>query len=149
MMKVIFYFQSMANNRTDEYKLPASVLLVLGMIDLIRGFLHTFAVNWAATTFAKLDLSYARNDQLWLLGVFGISNILTGLIYILISRKAKNLSPYVLGIIPVAYLLGIVGLRTSEITPTAEFDGKYFMLVYFGICIITLGIYLIRKYQKK
>ena len=128
---------------------PSLVLLILGLLDLLRGFLHTFGVNWASETFAHLDLSVARSDQLWLLGTFGISNILTGLIYILISRKAKNLSAYVLGIIPVAYILGIIGLRTSGITPAADFDGKYFMLVYLGVCVLTFGWFMVKKYLKK
>ncbi len=131
------------------YKLPSLVLLFIGLIDLLRGFLHTFAVNWASTTFAHLDLTVAKENQLWLLGVFGISNILTGLIYILISRKAKHLSPYVLGIIPFAYLIGIVGLRVSGISPQSDFDGKYFMIIYLGVCLLTFVLFAYNKYIKK
>ncbi len=46
-------------------------------------------------------------DQVFLLGVFGISNFLTGFIYLLISRKAKELAPYMLIIIPLTYHLGL------------------------------------------
>lgn len=139
----------MIKEKKDIYRLPAFVLFVLGCLDLLRGFLHTFEVNWASATFAHLDLSFARTDQLWLLGTFGISNILTGLLYILISRKAKELSPYVLIIIPLAYLLGVIGLRTSGITPDADFLGKYFMLAYLGACLLTPAIFFIRKHLSK
>jgi hypothetical protein len=82
--------------------LASTVLFILGLVDLLRGVLHSFFVDWAVRTFAKLDLSVARQDQLTLLGAFGISNLLTGFIYILISRKAKPLSKYVLLMIPCA-----------------------------------------------
>lgn len=109
---------------------PSKFLFFLGMVDLLRGFLHTFAINWAAATFAKLDLSAAGSDQLTLLGTFGISNFLTGMLFILISVKAKSLSNSVLGIIPLAYAIGFIGLRLSGVIGEAAFNGKYFMLVY-------------------
>ena len=136
----------LTNNKNKSiYNCPSIVLLVIGLVDLLRGFLHTYQVNWAAETFAKLDLSVVRSDQLTLLGAFGISNILTGLIYILISRKAKDLSPYVLGIIPIAYFFGFIGLKFSGINSTASFYGKYFMLVYLSVCVVTCIIFFYRK----
>jgi len=130
----------MNNNANSRYALPSNVLLILGLVDLVRGILHTFFVVWAAKTFAKLDLSVARQDQLTLLGAFGISNLLTGLIYILISRKAKSLSTYVLLMIPCAYALGKVGLKTSGVTAHAAFFGKYFMFGYLGVCLVTVAL---------
>ncbi len=128
-----------------EFDLSSRILLILGIIDIVRGFLHTFLVNWASQTFAKLDLNFVKDDQLTLLGAFGISNFLTGLIYILVSMKAKHLSPYVLIIIPISYLIGYIGLRVSGIQANASFYGKYFMLVYLLTCVITSGIYFIKK----
>ncbi len=94
-----------------RYALASSVLLILGLLDLLRGALHTFFIDWAVTTFAHLDLSAAAQDQLMLLGAFGISNLLTGSIFILVSLKAKPLSEYVLLMIVGAYALGAAGLK--------------------------------------
>jgi hypothetical protein len=124
---------------------PSSVLLVLGIVDLLRGVLHTFFIDWAVRTFARLDLSAARHDQLTLLGAFGISNLLTGLIYILISRKAKELSNYVLLMIPCAYAIGYIGLKISGVKAHAAFYGKYFMLGYLGVCIATVALSRFRR----
>ena len=115
--------------------LASHVLLALGILDLLRGTLHTFFADWAVRTFAHLDLSSARQDQLTLLGVFGISNLLTGLIYILISRKAKPLSRYVLLAIPVAYATGRIGMMASGVSPHAAFYGRYFMAGYLALCL--------------
>lgn len=118
--------------------LPATVLFVLGWVDLLRGVLHTFLVSWSAKTFARMDLSVARQDQLTLLGAFGISNLLTGVIFILVSIKAGPLSDRVLLAIPCAYAVGFIGIRTSRVKPRSAFYGKYFMLAYLGTCLMTV-----------
>ena len=135
----------MKNLKVDVYRLPAMALFGVGLMDIVRGFLHTFLLSWSAATFAKFDLATVPEDQVFMLGVFGISNFLTGFIYILISTKAKNLSPYILALIPAAYLLGLIGINLSGIHSQAEFLGKYFMMIYFAVCIVTFVIFLVKK----
>lgn len=130
----------------DLYKLPANVLFFIGLYDIVRGIAHTFLLPWSAVTFAKLDLA-ATGDQIFLLGLFGVSNFLTGFLFLLISRKARELSPYVLGLIPGSYLLGLIGIWSNHIYRQAAFNGRYMMFVYFGICLVTLCIFLIQKHQ--
>ena len=132
----------------DIYKLPSIVLLCIGLIDLVRGFMHTFLLTWSATNIAKLNLLANGADQLFLLGAFGISNILTGLIYLVISRKARTLSPYILMTIAIAYLLGLVGIKFDGVHAQAEFYGRYFMYVYLTVCVITFIIFWIQKQRQ-
>jgi hypothetical protein len=89
------------------------VLFILGLVDLERGTLHTCLVQWAVKTFARLDLSTARGDQLTLLGAFGVSNFLTGTVFLLVSTQAPALSKDVLIAIPCAYLVGAIGMRVA------------------------------------
>ena len=96
-------------------RLSIAYLWFLAILDLVRGFLHTFNILWANETFAQM---VPNPDSLMMLGAFGISNILTGLIYLLILKKAKHLAPYVLGIIPIAYLSGSLGLKLQGIQVT-------------------------------
>ena len=132
----------------DVFYLPSLVLFVLGLVDLLRGFMHTFLLRWSADAFAQLDLITNAADQLFLLGIYGISNYLTGVIYLLVSRKARNLSPYVLGIIPLVYFFGIIVLRLVSVFPESSFNGKYFMLSYFGVCVLTFINFMINKKKK-
>ena len=132
----------------DIFRLPANVLLFLGCLDLLRGFMHTFNLTWSATNVAKLDLSTGSADAIFLLGVFGISNWLTGFLYILISRKARELSPYVLGLIPATYLFALIGIWSNGVRGQAAFEGQYFMFAYFGVCIVTCITFLIQKYVR-
>jgi hypothetical protein len=126
-----------AFNPSVKHVLPSAVLLVLGLVDLLRGVLHTFFVNWAVRTFAKLDLSVARQDQLTLLGAFGISNLLTGAVFIMIGIEAAPLSEFVLLTVPCAYAIGVIGMRTSGVKAQSAFYGRYFMMGYLGVCLLT------------
>ena len=129
----------------DIFWLPSTVLFFIGGLDVLRGFMHTFLLTWSATNVAKLNMAIESSDQVFLLGVFGISNFLTGFIYFLVSKKARELSPYVLIIIPLTYLLGLIGIWSGNVHEQAAFEGKYFMLVYFSICIITFVTFQFQK----
>lgn len=125
------------------YKIPSYILFLVGACDLVRGCMHTFLLKSSAAHFAKFNMDSVSEDQLFLLGVFGITNFLTGFVYILISLKAKHLSPHILILIPSAYLLGLVGIWSSGVHAQAEFNGRYFMFGYFFICILTYIHFLV------
>ncbi len=138
----------MKEKMKDIYRLPSVVLVVLGILDLIRGVMHTFLLTWSADHIAGFDPATATRDQYFLLGVFGVSNFLTGFLYLLISRKARELAPDILILIPLVYLLGTMGILSGGVHPQAAFEGKYFMMVYFGICLITFLIFQCQKWMK-
>lgn len=131
----------------------SAVAIALGCLDLIRGFIHTILLEYAAVNIAGLDLSTSlAGDLLQLLGAFGISNYLTGIMLILIGWKAKPMALAMLGIIPVTYILGGFGIRvnTTGYAPSqAAWGGVTPMLVYLvisGISFIAgVGITLHRK----
>ena len=113
----------------------AWILMVgLGCIDLIRGFIHTFLLEFAALNIFEIDLSGGVDNQMFLLGIFGISNYLTGIMFILIGLKARPLVPIMLPAIPIVYLGGTV-LISRTASPTAQLGGGPYMLIYFALCI--------------
>ena len=119
-----------------------TVLIVLGIVDLVRGVMHTFVLGWAAENIARIA---AHPDALMLLGVFGNSNLLTGALYLLVAFTAREIAGYILGIIPVAYFVGIVGIRLNGVSMQSEFNGKYMMLVYFLVCIATFVYFMVAR----
>lgn len=129
----------------DVFRLPATVLFGLGLVDLFRGVMHTFLLRWAGVHIAGFDPVTTPSDQFFMLGAFGISNLLTGFLYLLISRKARELSPYVLAIIPAAYLLGVIGIGVAGVHAQAAFPGRYFMMVYFAVCLVTVAVFLVQR----
>ena len=129
------------------------VTIVLGCLDLIRGFMHTILLEYAAFNIAGLDLSTSlAGDLLQQMGAFGISNYLTGVMLILIGWKSRPLALAMLGIIPVAYIIGFFGIRinSADYAPSqAAWGGATPMLVYLVISgvgfIAGVGITLYRK----
>jgi hypothetical protein len=128
------------------------VVIALGCVDLVRGLIHTALLEYAALHIAGLDLSTATAyDQLQLLGVFGISNLITGALLILIGWQARHLALPVLALIPAAYVLGALGLRANAAgyAPSqAQWGGKGPMLVYMAVCGVTfvVGVIVQRRW---
>lgn len=132
-------------------KFVSIVLITLGFIDLIRGFMHTVLLEFAALNIAGLDLTTSTaTEQLRLLGTFGISNWITGALFILIGFKAKALALYVMGIIPVAYGLSMIAIAINNASyqeTTADWGGLFLMIPYLLVCAITfiLGFMQMRR----
>ena len=135
----------------NEIKCPKFawiIMIGLGCIDLIRGFIHTFMLEFAAINIFVIDLSGGVDNQMLLLGVFGISNYITGIMFILIGLKARQLVPIMLPVIPVTYFLGAV-LISRVANPTAQLGGGPYMLVYFAICLTTFIAVLVVKIKNR
>ncbi|MBL7005653.1 MAG: hypothetical protein ISR78_01080 [Spirochaetia bacterium] len=127
-------------------KVNAVILFCLGLLDLIRGFMHTFAINWASANIAKID---PHPDALILMGSFGISNFLTGFIYLYIVWKVKEKASFILFLIPVSYVMGVAGMKLSGISMQSEFNGQYMMFIYLAICVLSSLYYAISMKMTK
>jgi len=142
-------------SKHDLPKFVSIVAIVLGCIDLMRGFMHTILLDFAATNIAGFDLSTSQaGDFLQMMGAFGISNYLTGAMLILLGWKARSLALIMLGFIPVSYAIGIAGIKVNSApyTPTqAAWGGTTFMLVYMAICVVTFitGVWITWNRKKK
>ena len=115
--------------------------------------MHTLLLEYAATNIAGLDLSTSlAGDLLQLLGTFGISNYVTGVMLILIGWKARPLALTMLGVLPVAYVLGLVGIRVHSVgyAPSqAAWGGAPMMIGYLALCIITFVAGSLRARSKR
>jgi hypothetical protein len=129
------------------------VAIGLGTLDLIRGFMHTIRLEHAAANLAGLDLSSTvAVDLLRLMGAFGISNYITGLMLILLGWKARSLALAMLAAIPIAYFVGAVGIRFNTAAypaSQADWKGESMMAVYLVVCIVTFLAGLIMAKRKK
>ena len=95
----------------------------------------------SSTEIAGLNLlSPEASDLLRLMGVFGISNYITGVMLILVAWKARGLALTMLAVIPVAYVLGTLSIRLSTAhyaQSQALWGGMKYMVVYNKICLLT------------
>ncbi len=102
-------------------KFVSVAAITLGCLDFIRSFMHTILLKYAALNIAGFDLSTSlAGDLSQQMGAFGISNYLTGIMLILIGWKARPLALVMLGVIPVAYIIGAIGIKinTADYAPS-------------------------------
>lgn len=59
--------------------------------------------------------------------------------------KPRELSPYGLILTPVTYLIGIPGIWSVGVHGQSEYDGRYFMFVYFGIFVVTFLVFPVQR----
>jgi uncharacterized membrane protein YphA (DoxX/SURF4 family) len=127
----------------------------LGGIDLLRGIMHTVVLPYSATHIACLDLSGpTAPDLLRLLGLFGISNYITGATLILTGLYARPIALILLGLIPAFYGLGLLTIHaaTNPYPPsTAQWGGRPFMMINLSLYVLTFlaGIFVLRHRKTK
>lgn len=117
------------------------ISFLLGMFDLFRGFMHTFLLEYSIKHIAKLDLSTsAAADQIQLLGVFGITNFITGIALILVALRDRTLALIMLFATSISYGVGIILLRhvlDGYPSSGAAWNGKGPMMIYLTVCSLT------------
>ena len=125
-------------NKKEIPKFAWVVLIILGCIDLFRGIMHTIFIDEAIALFAHYDLSGPMAGDLMLqMSAFGVSNLITGAMFIIIALKAKQIADIALICISVAYLIGIIAIKINNIVPQSDLLGQYGMMVYLGVSFIT------------
>jgi hypothetical protein len=129
-------------NKNNMLKINVVILFLAGIMDIIRGYSHTFKVRHSAENLAGIE---PIADSLYLMGAFGISNFLTGLLYFFVIWKAKFLAPYVLLLIPLSYFIGGLGIAYQNVQPNALFIGQHMMFFYLCICLIAGLLYFVSK----
>ena len=136
-------------------KFISIMAVFLGGIDLLRGFMHTVVLPYSATHIACLDLSGpTAPDLLRLLGLFGISNYITGATLILTGLYARPIALVLLGLIPAFYGLGLLTIHAA-MNPyppsTAQWGGRPFMMVNLSLYVLTFlaGIFVLRHRKTK
>ena len=136
-------------------KFISIMAVFLGGIDLLRGFMHTVVLPYSATHIACLDLSGpTAPDLLRLLGLFGISNYITGATLILTGLYARPIALVLLGLIPAFYGLGLLTIHAA-MNPyppsTAQWGGRPFMMINLSLYVLTFlaGIFVLRHRKTK
>lgn len=114
------------------------ILLIIGCVDIIRGLMHTVFMELAIATFAHLDFTAGNiNDQLFQMNVLGVSNLISGILFIIVALKAKHYADFALLYPVFSHIIGILAIRINTIEASSDFLGKYVMGIYMGVCIST------------
>lgn len=128
-------------------KIAVIVLALIGGFDLIRAYMHTLNIWHASGEIAKMSQTA---DTMWLMNYQGSLQLMSGLVYLLIVWKAKELAPYVLIVNAIANLYHLVTVRINGVLEmqTSAWNGQYFMYVYCAVIFIVGLNYLFVKKRK-
>jgi hypothetical protein len=126
---------------------------ILGTLDLVRGFMHTVLLPYSATHIACLDLSGpTATDLLRLLGLFGISNYITGATLILTGLYARPVAMALLGLIPLFYGIGLITIHQA-MNPyppsTAQWGGRPIMMTILPLYLLTFLVATFLMFRNK
>lgn len=103
--------------------------------------MHTILLPYSATHIACLDLSGpTASDLLRLLGLFGISNFITGATLILTGLYARPVALALLVLIPFFYGIGLITIHQAMNScppTTAHWGGRPMMVVILFIYLVT------------
>jgi hypothetical protein len=139
--------------KTSLPRFVSVIAVLLGVYDLLRGFMHTILLKYSALHIAGLDLSTATaSDQLRLLGAFGIGNYETGIMLILMGLFARPLAFIMLGVTPALYFIGFLSIRhhLEGLPPSAaQWGGMEPMVVYLGIALTTFLLGLLSLIRQR
>ena len=72
-------------------RFPVLVLMLMSLINLGRGAIHTFAPDGGAHSIAGLDLTHDRQTILSLLAVLGLGQMLKGAVQLYIVARRRDL----------------------------------------------------------
>jgi hypothetical protein len=128
------------------------VALALGLLDLGRGVVHTILIDHGAREIAGLNIDGPDGrDLLQLMAIFGISNLISGAALIMAAAWDRRMAWLLTGIIPVAYVIGVLALRAAQqglSESTANWGGIPMLQTYLAVCLVTFvsgGIIAFRR----
>ncbi len=132
------------NKKEKALKIAVIVLGVLAVMDIFRGYMHTFNIWYASENVAQMTQT---PDTMNLMNVFGVSNFLTAFIYFIVIKKAKEIAPYILIAIPTSYLIGIISSSLTGVSAMQQssWNGQYMMYGYLIVSFIVGLNYILRK----
>tara|TARA_Y100000816_G_C26000688_1_gene522866 strand:+ start:319 stop:759 length:441 start_codon:yes stop_codon:yes gene_type:complete len=119
-----------------------NALLTFGIIDLIRGFLHTVNVEYASEEIAGLVNENmdkeTKNNIYMIMNAFGTSNLQTGVFKLLIALKKVKIEKQIFLLQFILFLFNNFIIHSKKIDYTAKLPGKKFMSIY---SILSLLLY--------
>lgn len=127
---------------------PSRVTLIalglLGVINLVRGAIHTFLPDGGAGVIAGLDLSQARETIVFLFAAFGIAQMAAGLVDLAVVARWRV---FALPLLVIEILRGALFTAVTRLwkPPPVEVPGERFILVLTVLLTLALIWELARR----
>lgn len=122
-------------------------LVLLGLINLARGSIHTFLPDGGAGVIAGLDLSQSRETILFLFAGLGTGQIAAGLIDLAVALRWRA---FAVPLLAVEVLRGALFTAVTQLWKPSpvEVPGERFIMILTAVLALTLIWELARRLRR-
>lgn len=118
-------------------RLALAAVVMLGLVNLVRGAIHLLAPDGGAASIAGLDLAPAPQTILFLFATLGVGQITLGLVDLAAAWRWRSFVPPLLAIHAVQLAIGVLAMFVLKPPPVAV-PGQWFNLALF-VVILTIA----------
>jgi hypothetical protein len=143
------FFPRQADNKITFSKTVLVVFYAITLMTLVRSLIHVFALDGGANSIATI-ITFSGNPDpnlviYFVFSLWGLSQLLMGLFYVVVSLRYRNLIPLMLVLIWIEYAMRIVIGRVLKPLSDVYFIGtapgeigNYFFVVMVPLLLIFL-----------
>jgi hypothetical protein len=138
--KSVEIFPKQVDNNFRGYKIAVIVFFIFTLFTLVRSCIHIFAPDGGASSIAGISTSVEGGSNIVSMFAFwGLSQLLMGIVYLVVFLRYKSLIPFMYLLILVEYsgrvLIGLVKpLTVSHVPPGAI--GDYVLIPLAAVMLI-------------
>ena len=136
------------DNHYRGLKISQYAFFLITAVTLVRSLIHVFAQDGGAQSIATIPLSAysaeAAATVVLMFSLWGLSQLLMGLVYLGVYLKYKSLIPMMYVLMIVEYAMRIVIGQMKPIVTTGTAPGSVGNWIMVPVCAILLALSLIR-----
>ena len=131
-----------ADNQFQGYKIAVWIFLLITIFTIVRSCIHIFAPDGGAGSIAGIDVSGAGGSNIVSMFAFwGLSQLLMGVVYLVVFFRYKNLIPFMYVLILAEYIgrIAIGFIKPLEVSHTPPGAIGDYILVPLAIIMLVLS----------
>jgi len=140
---------SAIDNQFRGLKLAQYAFLILTAATLVRSLIHVFAPDGGAQSIATIPLTSYSGEAaaavILMFSLWGLSQLLMGVVYLVVYIKYKSLIPAMYVLMIVEYAMRIVIGQMKPIVTSGTAPGSIGNWIMVPVCILLLALSLIKK----
>ena len=137
-----------ADNKFKGYKIAEVFFILITAVTIVRSCIHLFAPDGGAGSIAGIDTSIAGGSNIIsLFALWGLSQLLMGIVYIIVFFRYKSLIPLMYILIIIEYAGRIISGHFKPLTVAHIPPGAIGDYVIIPLAIIMLILSLIKSRQ--
>ena len=140
------------DNQFRGLKLAQYAFLILTIATLVRSLIHVFAPDGGAQSIATIPLANYPADAaaavILMFSLWGLSQLLMGIVYLVVYFKYKSLIPAMYVLMIVEYAMRIVIGQMKPIVTSGTAPGSIGNWIMVPVCIVLLILSLKRAKTK-